>query len=137
LLIVPLFLFAAHATMMRFGGYAAGTAVGIVSFKMGYGKFGILEIAHFAVPGLLADLLMPLAVAQGRGARLVQYALIGVALGLGRFTANLLVIFLAGAPQLAFVLFAPMLASQVIFGGLSCFVSLLFIGASRPGRHPE
>lgn len=131
LLIVPLLLFAAHATRMRFGGLAAGTAAGVVSFLLGYGKFGILEIAHFAVPGLLADLLMPFARAQGRTGRLLQFALIGIALGLGRFAANLLVILLAGAPQLAFLLFAPMLISQVAFGALSCMVSVLIIQNSN------
>jgi intracellular septation protein A len=128
LLIVPLLLFAAHATHMRFGGLAAGTAAGIVSFLLGYGKFGILEIAHFAVPGLFADLLMPLARARSRGGRLLQFALIGFTLGLGRFAANFLVIVLAGAPQLAFLLFAPMLVSQVAFGALSCLVSVLIVG---------
>lgn len=126
-LIVPLFLYAAQATGMRWGGFAAGTAVGIVSFLLGYGKFGALEIAHFAVPGLLADLLAPWLRAQAPGARLAQYACAGVVLGLGRFAANFLAILLAGAPQVAFVLFAPLLISQVAFGALSCFVSVLLI----------
>lgn len=140
MLIVPLLLFAAQATHMRFGAMAAGTATGIVSFLMGYGKFGILEIAHFAVPGLLADLLMPLARAQSRGGKLLQFALIGAAIGAGRFAANFLVIVLAGAPQLAFVLFLPMLASQLLFGTLSCFVSLLLVHrnlAGTAGEHPD
>ncbi|MCC1495343.1 energy-coupling factor transporter transmembrane component T [Alcanivorax sp. 1008] len=127
MLIVPLLLFAANATYMRFGALAAGTTTGIVSFLMGYGKFGILEIAHFAVPGLLADMLMPIARATSRGGKLLQFALIGAAIGAGRFAANLLVIVLAGAPQLAFVLFLPMLASQLLFGTLSCFVSVLLV----------
>ena len=136
ILIVPLLLFAAHATHMRFGALAAGTATGIVSFLMGYGKFGILEIAHFAVPGLLADLLMPLARATSRGGKLVQFALIGAAIGAGRFAANFLVIVLAGAPQLAFVLFLPMLTSQLLFGTLSCFVSVLLVHRNLTGT-PE
>lgn len=127
LLIVPLLLLAARATHMRFGGLAAGTAVGIVSFMLGYGKYGVLEIAHFAVPGLLADLLMPFLRAQRGAALVAQYAVAGVVLGAGRFAANLLVITLAGAPPLAFVFFAPMLASQVIFGALSCLVSAAIV----------
>jgi hypothetical protein len=127
ILIVPLLLYVAQATNMRFGGFAAGTAVGIVSFLMGYGKFGVLEIAHFAVPGLLADLLAPWLRATTTGARLAQYALAGAVLGLGRFAANFLAIVLAGAPDVAFLLFAPLLVSQVAFGALSCFVSVLLI----------
>lgn len=132
IIIVPLLLFAATSTHARFGGLLAGTAVGIVSFLLGYGKYGVLEIAHFALPGLLADLLLPLLRAQGRGGKLLQFALAGVVLGAGRFAANLLVIVLAGAPLPAFVLFAPMLISQVVFGALSCFASLLIVGRERP-----
>jgi len=135
-LIVPLFLYVAQATGMRFGGFAAGTAVGIVSFLMGYGKFGVLEVAHFALPGLLADLLTPWLRATGRAARLAQYAVAGAVLGLGRFAANFLAILLAGAPDVAFLLFAPLLVSQVAFGALSCFVSVLLIKpkpATAPG----
>jgi hypothetical protein len=126
-LIVPLLLYVAQGTSMRFGGFAAGTAVGIVSFLMGYGKFGVLEIAHFAVPGLLADLLAPWLRATTTSARLAQYAVAGAILGLGRFAANFLAIVLAGAPDVAFLLFAPLLVSQVAFGALSCFVSVLLI----------
>ena len=132
ILVVPLFLFASRMTYMRWGGSTAGLAVGIVSFMLGYGKFGILENAHFVVPGVLADLLMPLAYARSRGMQIVQYAAIGAVLGFGRFAANLLVIVLAGAPQIAFVLFLPALISQVSFGALSCFVSLVIVN-----RAPE
>lgn len=137
IIIVPLLLFAAAATHSRLGGLLAGTAVGIVSFLLGYGKYGVLEIAHFALPGLLADLLMPLLRAQGRTGRLVQFAFAGVLLGAGRFTANLLVIFLAGAPLPAFILFAPMLISQITFGALSCFASILIVRKERSTRSIE
>ena len=126
-IIVPLLLFAAFATRSRFGGLLTGTSVGIISFLLGYGKFGILEIAHFAVPGLLADLLIPFLRASSNTGRLLQFAVAGVVLGLGRFAANFLVIVLAGAPQLAFLILVPMLLSQVTFGALSCFVSLSIV----------
>ena len=135
-LIVPMFLYVSQATGMRFGGFAAGTAVGIVSFLLGYGKFGVLEIAHFALPGLLADLVTPLLRATAPAARLAQYALAGAVLGLGRFAANFLAILLAGAPEIAFALFAPLLLSQVVFGALSCFVSVLLI-KPRPAGAPD
>jgi len=137
IIIVPLLLFASAATHSRFGGLLAGTAVGIVSFLLGYGKYGVLEISHFALPGLLADLLMPMLRAQSRGGKLLQYAFAGILLGAGRFTANLLVIFLAGAPLPAFILFAPMLVSQITFGALSCFASILIVSKERSATPAE
>ncbi len=126
ILIIPLLLFAARATNGRFGATSTSMVAGIVSFMLGYGKYGILELAHFIVPGMLADVLSPLARAASRPGRLLQFILIGAILGLGRFAANFLIIILAGAPQIAFVLYLPILLSQVTFGALSGFVSLVF-----------
>ncbi len=125
-LIIPLLLFAARATHGRFGATTTSLVAGIVSFMLGYGKYGILELAHLLVPGLLADLLTPLARASSRAGRLLQFILIGAVLGLGRFAANFLIIVLAGAPIFAFVLYLPMLISQILFGAISGFVSLVF-----------
>ncbi len=125
-LIIPLLLFAARATHGRFGATSTSMVAGIVSFMLGYGKYGILELAHFIVPGMLADVLTPLARASSRWGRLTQFVIIGAILGLGRFAANFLIIVLAGAPQIAFVLYLPLLISQVTFGALSGFVSLVF-----------
>ena len=137
-LIVPLFLFAAACTGSRFGGMWTGLTIGLVSVMMGFGKFGVLELAHFVVPGLLADLLYPLAAsAKARALRLGAFALIGAILGLGRFAANFLVILLAGAPDLAFVLYLPMLVSQVAFGALSCFVAVVVLGFVVRDGPPE
>ena len=125
---IPLFLLAAGLTRARFGGLWTGLTVGVVSMMMGYGKFGVLGIAHFAAPGLLADLLLPLArLDTSRWLRLLQLAVIGSLLGLGRFAANFLVIILAGAPGVAFMLYFPMLVSQMMFGALSAFVSLVVL----------
>jgi hypothetical protein len=73
----------------------------------------------------MADLLVPLVRASHpRWLRFIEFGLIGGLLGIGRFTANFLVILLAGAPGMAVVLYLPMLASQVMFGTLSAFVSM-------------
>ena len=125
-LIIPLLLFAARATYGRFGATTTSMVAGIVSFMLGYGKYGILELAHFIVPGMLADVLTPLVRASSRWGRLTQFVIIGAILGLGRFAANFLIIVLAGAPQIAFILYLPLLISQVTFGALSGFVSLVF-----------
>ena len=124
-LIVPLLLLAASLTQMRFGGLWTGLTVGIVSVLSGYGQYGVLEIAHFAVPGLMADVLLPLVRRHsGKLWRIIQFALVGAAMGAGRFAANFLMILLAGAPKLAFVLYLPMFVSQVSFGAISAFVSI-------------
>ena len=124
-LIVPLLLLAAGLTHMRFGGLWTGLTAGIVSVLSGYGQYGVLEIAHFAVPGLMADVLLPLVRSPSqKWWHLTQFALIGAAMGAGRFAANFLMILLAGAPGMAFVLYLPMFVSQVSFGAISAFVTL-------------
>jgi len=124
-LIVPLLLLAAGLTQMRFGGLWTGLTVGIVSVLSGYGQYGVLEIAHFAVPGLMADVLLPLVRPHSqKWWHLIQFALIGAAMGAGRFAANFLMILLAGAPGMAFVLYLPMFVSQVSFGAISAFVTI-------------
>src|SRR5215471_7726807 len=124
-LIVPLLLLAAGLTHMRFGGLWTGLTAGIVSILSGYGQYGVLEITHFAVPGLMADVLLPLVRSPSqKWWHLTQFALIGAAMGAGRFAANFLMILLAGAPGMAFVLYLPMFVSQVSFGAISAFVSL-------------
>jgi hypothetical protein len=137
-LIIPLLLLAAGLTHARLGGLWTGLTAGIVSVLSGYGKFGVLEIAHYAVPGLLADLLLPLTRFQHPlWLRFVQFGIIGGVLGLGRFAANFLVIVLAGAPGMAFVLYVPMLVSQVAFGALSAFVSLAILDLVSDRRTEE
>ncbi|MFQ5534649.1 MAG: energy-coupling factor transporter transmembrane component T family protein [Sphingomonadales bacterium] len=130
-LIIPFFLLAASLTRMRLGGLWAGVTTGAVSVMLGFGKYGVLEIAHFAAPGLLADLLLPVVGRrQSRWLTLVGFALVGAIMGAGRFAANFLVIVLAGAPGLAFVLYLPMLLSQIAFGTVSAFVTLVLL--NRP-----
>lgn len=131
ILIIPFFLLASQLTHSRFGGFWAGLTTGIVSFLLGYGKFGILEILPFLVPGLLADLLLPLVRGEKRWLRLLQFVMIGALLGFGRFAANILVIVLAGSPELAFVLILPLFFSQVGFGALSGFVAVVLLAAIK------
>ena len=82
----------------------------------------------------MADLLLPVVrPSHPKWLRFIEFGLIGGLLGIGRFAANVLVILLAGAPGMAFVLYLPMLASQVFFGAVSAFVSMAVLDlASRP-----
>ncbi len=138
--VIPLLLMASLATRSRFGGFSAGVAVGIVSFLLGYGKFGAFEILQFALPGLLADLLAPVLVGGSGLGLLVRLAILGALLGLARFAANFMVLMLAGSPELAWLAFTPMLISQVVFGGLSGLVCVYVVkrqsnhGFNEPGQ---
>lgn len=131
LLMIPLFLLAARMTHSRFGGLWTGLTVGVMNFMLGYGKYGILEILQFLVPGVMADLLLPLILGKKRALLFFQYCLLGGILGFGRFSANIAVLFLAGAPPVAFALMTPMLISQVLFGALSGMVSTVLLYDSK------
>lgn len=129
LLMLPMFLLASQLTYCRFGGLWTGLTLGVINFLFGFGKFGVLEILQFAVPGLLADLLLPMTrSASSRWARVSLFAFIGAILGLGRFSANLGILILAGTPLVAVLALMPMLLSQIIFGILSGIVSAYILG---------
>ena len=125
-LLLPFFLLAAKMTKSRFGGLWAGTTVGLISFLLGFGRWGVLELAHFVVPALLADLALPLV--RGRALfRLVQLVAIGAVMGVARFTANLLILVLVGNDWKIFVVMSPALATQILFGAFSGPVSLFLL----------
>jgi len=134
MLVIPLLVMAAMLTRGRFGGFAAGFSVGIVSFLMGYGKFGIFEVLQFALPGLLADVLLPLLVSGSGFWLLLKLTILGGLIGLTRFAANFMILMLAGSPELAWVVFAPMLISQVVFGALSSLVCVYVVHKVRDDK---
>ena len=94
---------------------------------MGFGKFGVFEILHFALPGLVADGLTPFIRHASGKMVMVKLVMMGALIGLTRFVANFSVLLLAGSPKLAWVVFFPMLISQIIFGALSSLVCLIVI----------
>jgi hypothetical protein len=134
IIVIPLLLMAAMLTRGRFGGFAAGFSVGIVSFLMGYGKFGIFEVLHLALPGLLADILLPILVTRSGFWLLLRLAVLGALLGLTRFATNFMVLLLAGSPELAWIVFVPGLISQVVFGALSGLVCVYVVNKIRDGK---
>lgn len=131
IIVIPLLVMAAMLTRGRFGGFTAGFSVGIVSFLMGYGKLGVFEVLQFALPGLMADLLLPLLVTGSGFWLLLKLAVLGGLIGLTRFAANFMILMLAGSPELAWVVFAPLLISQVVFGALSCLVCIYVVRKIR------
>ena len=131
IVIIPLIMLASLTTHMRYGGFAAGFATGVVSFFMGFGKFGVFEVLHFALPGLVADWLVPMIRHSTGKMLMVKLMMIGGLIGLTRFAANFAILLLAGAPILAWVVFIPMLISQIVFGALSSFVCLIVLKKHR------
>ena len=131
IVIIPLIMLASLTTHMRYGGFAAGFATGVVSFFMGFGKFGVFEVLHFALPGLVADWLVPFIRHSTGKMLMVKLMMIGGLIGLTRFAANFAILLLAGAPILAWVVFIPMLISQIVFGALSSFVCLIVLKKHR------
>ena len=133
LLVIPLIILASLSTHMKYGGLAAGFATGIVSFLMGFGKFGIFEVLHFALPGLMADWLNPILKTQQGKWLIFKLAIIGAILGFTRFVANIFILLLVGAPKLALIVMTPMLISQIVFGALSSIVCVVVIKKHNNG----
>ena len=133
LLVIPLIILASLSTHMKNGGLAAGFATGIVSFLMGFGKFGIFEVFHFALPGLVSDWLYPLIKNNQGNWLIVKLAIIGAILGFTRFVANILILLLVGTPQIALIVMTPMLISQIVFGALSSIICVIVIKKHNNG----
>lgn len=133
LLVIPLIILASLSTHMKYGGLAAGFATGIVSFLMGFGKFGIFEVLHFALPGLISDWLKPMLKNQKNNWLILKLAIIGAILGFTRFVANILILLLVGAPKLALIVMTPMLISQIVFGALSSIICIIVIKKHNKG----
>ena len=130
LVLIPFFLLGSAQTTSRFGGLWCGATVGLLSFFLGFGKWGILEIGHFIAPGLLGDLLLPLV--RGRGLlKILQLSLLGALCGAARFAAQFSVILLAGGNLGLFAVYSPMLVSQICFGAGSGVVSAFLLGAGE------
>jgi len=99
LIVIPLLVMATMTTHSRFGGMAAGFSVGLVPLLVGG-------------TGLLL---------------LIRLAILGALIGLTRFAANFMILILVGSPALAWAVFIPMLASQLLFGSLSCIVCIYIV----------
>ncbi len=132
--LIPLFLIAAQRTQGRSGGLHTGLCMGLVGFMLGFGKLGILELIQFVLTGFLADVLLSLYRSVGLIAGTLQLMLIGAVMGLARFSTNLMLLFLAGAPVLGFAILAPVLVAQVLFGALSGLPARILLRAPASTR---
>jgi hypothetical protein len=126
----PLYILAARLTRTRFGATFTGTTLGIADFLLvGGNKFGAFEILEHVVPGVIADLALPLLEANGRTPGRLAWALLGGAIGAGRFAVILVFTFVLDAPSAAYTILLPGLAIHVVFGLASGFVTNRVIGS--------
>lgn len=122
-LLTPLYIVAALLTKSRFGATATGLCMGTVAFLMGDGRYGIFEIFKHVAPGLVCDLLAPLMVRRGELRTGGWWAMLGAAVGLGRFATIFLVTLSVQPPKVAFAFLLPGIALNVFFGVMSGWVS--------------
>jgi hypothetical protein len=129
--LLPLYLLAADLTRSRFGATSAGLTMGILSFLMGDGRYGIFEIFKHVTPGLMTDLIYPLVRRVTRPSVLVL-ALLGVVLAAGRFATELGVALALGVPKSFYAYIGGVAVTHLVAGALSGFLSrVLLLSADR------
>ncbi|MGH7858690.1 MAG: hypothetical protein ACREQY_15300, partial [Candidatus Binatia bacterium] len=121
--LTPLYIVAGLATRTRFGATATGATMGTVAFLMGDGRYGIFEILKHVTPGVICDLVLPVATARGRLPGPVFWSLFGGLVAAGRFATIFAIVLLAQAPAIAYAILLPGLAVHVTFGIASGWVS--------------
>ena len=127
IILLPLYLLAAAKTRTRFGATLTGATMGTVAFLLGDGRYGIFEIAKHIMPGLIIDLLYPLAhriSGTTRTRRLLVWSTVGVTAALGRFGTVMLVTIATEPPAIVYAILLPGLLVHAIFGALSGIIAL-------------
>ena len=123
IILLPLYIVAYDLTVSRWGATQLGVVIGVTSFLMGEGKFGVFEIFRHITPGLFVDLVMPVARALVREPGAVTYALLGTGAAVTRVSTLLLVAYFVEAPSVFYAFLVPMVISNTVFGFLSGFVT--------------
>lgn len=136
IIVLPLYVLAAALTRGRWGATSVGVTFGVVSFLLGDGRFGPLEIAKHVAPGIVVDLLWPTVRRLFPESHPVVYAVVGLLAALMRLATYVVVGWFAGAPPAFFVLLAPMAIFQLGFGLASGVVTYYLLRALAPTPHP-
>jgi hypothetical protein len=127
--LLPLYVVAARLTGVRFGATYTGLTMGTVAFLMGDGRYGIFEILKHVTPGLLCDLILPLMLAAPRSPGRLAWSLFGSIVGAGRFATVFAIVLAAQPPAVAYAILLPGLATDVVFGFLSGYVTFHVVRA--------
>jgi hypothetical protein len=124
ILLVPLFIYAARKSKSGFAGTSVGLISGILHFAMGFGKYGPLGILQFVLFGFVIDLILKLAPNKNS---LLLYTIAGGVAGLMRFSSELLLALIFGLPESFFLLYIPIVVSQVLFGAGSGIIAVALL----------
>ncbi|MCC6558879.1 MAG: hypothetical protein IT372_38615, partial [Polyangiaceae bacterium] len=122
-LLTPLYVVARLLSRTRFGATLTGLAMGTAAFLMGDGRYGVFEILKHVTPGLLCDLLVPLALRGGRRPGAAGWSVLGGAIAAGRFATIFAVTLSVQAPAVAWAMLVPGMTVHVTFGVLSGYVT--------------
>ncbi len=120
ILLMPVIIHGIVKSERKFTGAQIGFISGILHFSMGFGKYGPLGIAQFALMGLVLDLFFRIPVNQNR---LWFLMLAGGLGGLMRITSEILLAVVLGMPNTFFLIYLPYIISQVAFGAASGFIT--------------
>lgn len=115
IVIIPVYLMIAVLSRSRFGATQCGLAIGVLSFFLGQGRFGVFEMLQWVLPGLAADIMAPVLRRDWRLWKWPLFAFAGLTLGVLRFSANFAMILLAGGHVGLFAIYSPFLVSQTVF----------------------
>lgn len=133
-LLTPLYVAASFTSRTRFGGTASGLTMGTLSFLMGDGRYGVLEVPKHVAPGVLCDLLVPVMTAGRRRPGAIAWMALGGVVAAGRFATIFLILLAAGAPRLAWMIVLPGLAVHVGFGLVSGYLTAPLVRALEQWR---
>lgn len=120
ILLMPVMIHGIVKSKSRFAGTQIGFISGIMHFSMGFGKYGPLGIAQFALLGFMLDLLFKLPINKSRLWFLILAGGLG---GLVRISSEVLLALILGMPNTFFLIYLPYVISQVAFGAASGLIT--------------
>jgi len=127
-LIIPIFILGAYLTKGGFTATSIGFISGVFHFIMGFGKFGPFGLLEFVALGFVVDVLMK---ATKHSKSLVLFGFIGIIGGITRVIASITIALLLRMPKEFYMVYAPYILSQSLFGLLSAPISIYLINNIR------
>lgn len=129
LFIIPLYILAARLTRAPFGATLAGGVVGLLSFLMGDGRFGVFEVLKHVAPGLVVDAARPLMPERPGFLTTSFFVALGALAALARTSTMLAVVWFVEGSGPLYLLAGFQGVSQVLFGALSGLVAAALLGS--------
>ncbi len=132
-LFIPLYISAGFLTRSRWGATTAGFVLGITSFLLGDGRWGVFEIAKHVVPGLIVDALLPI-LRKSRTSPVWIWAIWGGLIAVGRFATVTVIALLLEPPSIVYAILVPGLLVHCMFGAISGVVTKPLLDAVEKKR---